>query len=82
MYLRQAVSLPPSLVGIEWDLFLHSHPVQEVELDPAVFTCSVAVLLVPALSVQSRQVHSGDTGLFLGLFARDLRLLRSELGLG
>jgi len=81
MYLPQAMPLPPSL-GTEWDLFWHTHPVQEVELEPAVTSCSVAVPLVPAVPLQSGQVCRGETGPFLGLIARDRRLLRSELGLG
>ncbi len=81
VYLPQAMPLPPSL-GTEWDLFWHTHPVQEVELEPAVTSCSVAVPLVPAVPLQSGQVCRGETGPFLGLIARDRRLLRSELGLG
>ena len=46
MYLPQAVPRPPSL-GIEWDLFRHNQLVEEVQLEPAVVTCSVAVRLVP-----------------------------------
>ncbi len=63
MYLPQTVSLPP-LLGIEWDLFQCSHLVQEVELEPAVVTCSIAVPLFPAVPLQSRQVHWSKTGTF------------------
>ncbi len=81
MYLPQAVPLPPSL-GIESDLFLYGHPSEEVELELAVVTCSIAEPLVPALSLQSGQVCRGRTGPFLGLIARDRLHLRSKVGLG
>ena len=75
MYLPQAVPLPPSL-GIESDLFLYGHPSEEVGLELAVVTCSIAEPLVPALSalsalssLQSGQVCRGRTGPFLGLIA-------------
>ena len=76
MYLPQAVPLPPSL-GIESDLFLYGHPSQEVGLELAVVTCSIAEPLVPALSLQYGQVRRGETGPFLGLIARDRLHLRS-----
>ena len=81
VYLSQAMSLLSSL-GTEWDLFRHTHPVQEVQLEPAVPSCSVAVPLVPVVPLQSGQVCRGETGPFLDLIARDRRLLQSELGLG
>ena len=84
MYLPQAVPLPPSL-GIESDLFLYGHLSEEVGLELAVVTCSIAEPLVPALSalsLQSGQVCRGRTGLFLGLIARDRLRLRSKVGLG
>ena len=80
MYLPQAISLPPSL-GIERDLFLLNHPAEEVELEPTVVTCRVAMPLVPAVSLRSRQVHRGKSGAFLDLVARDRFHLRWELGL-
>ena len=79
-YLPQAVSLPAPL-GIEWDFFLHNNPVQQVKLEPAVVTCSVAVPLVPAVSLQFWPVRRAKTGPFLGLIARDRLQLPSELGL-
>ena len=81
MYLPQAVSLPPSL-GIKWDLFLYGHPSEEVKLELAVVTCSIAEPLVPALSLQSGQVCRGRTGPFLGLIACDRLHLRLKVGLG
>ena len=84
MYLPQAVSFPPSL-GIESDLFLYGHPSEEVGLELAVVTCSIAEQLVSALcalSLQSVQVCRGRTGPFLGLIARDRLYLRSKVGLG
>ncbi len=81
-YLPQAVSLPAQL-GIEWDFFLQKNPVQQVQLEPAVVTCSVAAPLVPAVSLQFWPVRRAKTGPFLvGLIVRDRRQLPSELGLG
>ena len=81
MYLPQDVPLPPS-AGIESDLFLYSHPSEEVGLELAVVTCSIAEPLVPALSLQSGQVCRGRTGPFPGLIARDRLHVRSKVGLG
>jgi hypothetical protein len=81
VYLSQAMPLLSSL-GTKWDLFRHTHPVQEVQLESTVPSCSVAVPLVPAVPLQSGQVCRGETGPFLGLIARDRRLFRSELDLG
>jgi hypothetical protein len=80
MYLPQAISLPPSL-GIKWDLFLLNRPAEEVELEPTVVTYRVAMPLVPAVSLRSRQVHRGNSGPFLDLEATDRLHLRWELGL-
>ncbi len=63
MYLSQAVPRPPSL-GIEWDLFLHSQLVEEVQLEHAVVTCGFTALLVPAIPLQPGQVCRGKTGPF------------------
>ena len=52
VYLPQAIPLPPSL-RTEWDLFRPIHPVQEVDVEPAVVTCSVVVPLVPAVPLQT-----------------------------
>ncbi len=81
MYLPQAVPLPPSF-GIESDLFLYGHPLEEVQLETAVVTCSIAEPLVLALSLQSGQLCRGRTGPFLSLIARDRLHLRSKMGLG
>ena len=81
MYLPQAVPRPPSL-GIEWDLFRHNQLVEEVQLEPAVVTCSVAVRFVPAIPLRPGQVRRGKTGSFLGPFARDRLHLRWELDVG
>ena len=74
MYLRQAVSLPPSL-GIEWDLFRRIPLAEDVQLEPALTSCSVAVVLFPAAPLQPRQVRRGKTGPVLRRIARDRRLL-------
>ena len=63
MYLPKAVSLPP-LLGIEWDLFRRDHLSQDVAFMPLVVSCSVAVPLFPATTLQSRPVRMGTTGLF------------------
>ena len=77
MYLPQAISLPPSL-GIERDPFQYSQPVEEVELESTVVTCSVALVRFPAAPLQPRQVRRGTcrgiTGPFLRTIARDRRL--------
>ena len=52
VYLPQAIPLRPSL-RTEWDLFRSIHPVQEVDVEPAVVTCRVMVPLVPAVPLQS-----------------------------
>ncbi len=81
MYLSQAVPRPPSL-GIAWDLFMHSQLVEEVQLEPAVVTCGVAVLLVPTNPLQPGQVCRGKTGPFWRRIARARCPLPSELGVG
>ena len=80
-YLPRAVSHPAPL-GIEWDFFLHNNPVQQVQLEPAVVTCSVAVPLVPAVSLQFWPVRRAKTGPFLVQIARDRLQLAPELDLG
>ena len=61
LYLSQAVSLPAP-IGIESDLFLCTHLVQEVRLGPAVVTCRVMAPFSPAEPLHSRQAHRGETG--------------------
>ena len=80
MYLRQAVSLPPSL-GIEWDLFRRIPLAEDVQLEPALTSCSVAVVLFPAAPLQPRQVHRGKTEPFRSWIARARLHLPSEMGL-
>ena len=79
MYLSQAVSLPPQL-GTESDFFQHDSLLQEVQFEPALVACSVAVPHVPAVAVQSGQLGEGKTGPFLPRISRDRRYLRPELG--
>jgi hypothetical protein len=81
MYLPQAVSLPP-LLGIEWGLFRRIPLTEDVQLEPAVTSCSVAAVLFPAAPLQLRQVRSGKTGPVLRRIARDRRLFASEMRLG
>ena len=79
MYLSQAASLPP-LLGTESDFFQRDSLSQEVQLEPALVACSVAVPHVPAVAVQSGQLGDGKTGLFLPRIARVRLYLRPELG--
>ena len=79
MYLSQAVSLPPQL-GTESDFFQHDSLPQEVQLEPALVACSVAVPNVPAVAVQFGQLGEGKTGPFLPRIARVRLNLRPELG--
>ena len=81
MYLAQAISLLPQL-GIEWDLFRRILLVEDVWLEPAVVSCSVAAVLFPAAPLPPRQVHRGKTGPFQSRIARDRGLLPWELVLG
>ena len=60
VYLSQAVTLPAP-IRIKSDLFLCTHPVQEVQLEPAVVTCRVVVLPSPAEPPHSRHEHRGET---------------------
>ncbi len=64
MYLPQAIPLPLS-AGIEWDLFRHIQQAEEVELEPAVVTCSVVAHGFSAVPLPSRHVYRGKTGPFL-----------------
>ena len=59
MYPPQAASLPP-LLGIERDLFRCSRLVKEVELEPAVFGCSVMV--GTSLSCDTSAIEAGAQG--------------------
>ena len=81
MYLPQAVSHPP-LLGIEWGFFRRIPLAEDVQLEPAMTSCSVAVVLFPAAPLQLRQVRSGKTGPVLRRIARDRRLFASEMRLG
>ena len=81
MYLAQAISLLPQL-GIEWDLFRRILLVEDVWLEPAVVSCSVAAVLFPAAPLPPRQVCRGKTGPFRSRIARARLHLPSEMGLG
>ena len=59
MYLPQAASLLP-LLGIERDLFRCSHLAEEVELEPAVVGCSVAVST--SLPCDTSAIEAGAQG--------------------
>ena len=81
MYLRQAVSLQPPL-GIEWDLFYRSQPVQEVQFEPTLVTCSFAEPPDPVKPRQSRQARSGRTRPLLQRIALNRHHVPSEMGPG
>ena len=81
MYLLHAISLPLS-IGVASGLLRHMQLAQECELEPLWVPFSRVVPPLPAVPLQSGQVHKGATEPFLGRLGPYWSELPFELPLG